>query len=929
MTSENAPVPAEELLRHRAWVRSLARSLVDDEWTVDELEQETWVAALRSPPRSAAAATTWIARVVRGRAIDLIRSRSRREVREIAAARAESTPSAADTVARAETHRLVVEAVMALEEPYRTAVLLRFFDDLPPREVARRTGVPVETARTHIRRGVERLRDRLAPERDDRMRGALLALVWETRHAPRVAAGGAAAAGGATLMAIGAKQVVVAALVVAVLAGGYYAVRGAGRDDVRPSSSGGGATGAQVPAAARARADRPRTDAPPPADAAAAAQSPAAVTRLIRVRREDGGSVEGLLAVLCDERDVAFRGRLPADGRIDAPASARERALVVAGGGLVAQRVLVPAGTGETDAVVPAGATVAGRVLVDGAAPREPMEISLWLEEAGVALALVPMAARSGDGPDVIDLFGATTRTGPGGTFTFGGIPPGARGHLAGQWGWVPAPANAETTFRAPRDDVVLRLHRLPRLTGRVVRGASREAVAEAGAVARWSDAASAGSDSTKSDLTGRFSLVLSREGVGRVVLRIVGAGGLASGEIEVAGPFTGDRDLGDIVVPDPWERTMRVALTDAAGHPVDRAVAVVAEDQAWVVPRPGADGIVVLPAAGGARTAWIAAPGFRPHAVAIESTGGSTSPVVLERAATLRLRVVGPAGPVRGAVVRVSAAPRLLEDADWTAREMLRTEVGGTPANGAERSDDAESCSYRLDDAQEVVVPWVLPGVDVRVAAADSLGEPLAAQLVRLDPGEDRTVAMRTGLVARQARFVVRDERGNPICDARVIACSSAALSDEGSPLESADTGTDGRALLGSVHAPSVAVLVEARGFATYFRRAVAVPETAADVPLVLGRGATLVVRTLGRDGAAVTCPEAWAEVDDPEFWAPPRIAWQTRPRDDGALAIEGLPPGEVTVVVVGPDGAETRTRTDSRRGTLDVTLRSSNEEK
>jgi RNA polymerase sigma-70 factor (ECF subfamily) len=58
--------------------------------------------------------------------------------------------------------RAVVDAVLALPEPCRVAVLLRFFDELPPREIAERVGAPVETVRTRIKRGIELLRTRLA-----------------------------------------------------------------------------------------------------------------------------------------------------------------------------------------------------------------------------------------------------------------------------------------------------------------------------------------------------------------------------------------------------------------------------------------------------------------------------------------------------------------------------------------------------------------------------------------------------------------------------------------------------------------------------------------------------------------------------------------------------------------------------------------------
>ena len=49
-------------------------------------------------------------------------------------------------------------AVEALPEPYREVVALRFFAELSLAEVAETTGRPVNTVKTHLRRGLERLR---------------------------------------------------------------------------------------------------------------------------------------------------------------------------------------------------------------------------------------------------------------------------------------------------------------------------------------------------------------------------------------------------------------------------------------------------------------------------------------------------------------------------------------------------------------------------------------------------------------------------------------------------------------------------------------------------------------------------------------------------------------------------------------------------
>jgi RNA polymerase sigma-70 factor (ECF subfamily) len=206
-----APAPAPEtLLVHTNWMRRLARSLVRDDAQADDVVQDAMAAALRSPPRDPVALPAWLAATVRNAARQLWRGENRRVAREAAAARPESLPGAAEVVARAEEHGLVVQAVIALDEPYRTALLLRFFDDLPPRDVAQRTGVPLETARARIRRGLEQLRGRLDRAHGGDGRAWRLALVPLTlgRAGAATAGTGAGATGshfttGAMTMASG------------------------------------------------------------------------------------------------------------------------------------------------------------------------------------------------------------------------------------------------------------------------------------------------------------------------------------------------------------------------------------------------------------------------------------------------------------------------------------------------------------------------------------------------------------------------------------------------------------------------------------------------------------------------------------------------------------------------------------------------------
>lgn len=150
-----------QLERHTAFATRLARGLVADEHAADDLVQETWLAVLRRPPRDVGAVRGYIATTLRRFAGRAKRSESRRAERERDTARGEALPSSSELAAAMEHHRRVVEALLELNEPTRASILLRYLEGLPPRDIAARSGEPVETVRTRIKRGLAALRERL------------------------------------------------------------------------------------------------------------------------------------------------------------------------------------------------------------------------------------------------------------------------------------------------------------------------------------------------------------------------------------------------------------------------------------------------------------------------------------------------------------------------------------------------------------------------------------------------------------------------------------------------------------------------------------------------------------------------------------------------------------------------------------------------
>lgn len=240
----HSTIPMQRLLQHRQWVRNLARTLVLDAARADDLEQQTWLAALERPP-AGETPKAWLGTVMRNLAGRMRRSEYRVDRREGVAARPERLPATADVVAQAEIHKQVVQAVLDLEEPYRETVLLRHYQGLPPREVAERMGVPVETVRSRVRRGLEQVRRSLDAQHGGDGHAWKLVLLPLAKLADGVGLGTGGAAAAATTASAGSagaltgallmpaqSKVTAAVLALVLLAGGAWFLLDDRTDDV-------------------------------------------------------------------------------------------------------------------------------------------------------------------------------------------------------------------------------------------------------------------------------------------------------------------------------------------------------------------------------------------------------------------------------------------------------------------------------------------------------------------------------------------------------------------------------------------------------------------------------------------------------------------------------------------------------------------------
>ncbi|MBI3817828.1 MAG: sigma-70 family RNA polymerase sigma factor [Planctomycetes bacterium] len=177
MDTQRPPLDDDDLKLQVAWVRRLAFNLLRDAHVADDVAQDTMAAALEHDLDLDASPRGWLATVTRNFVRQTLRIRARRTAREQAAARSQQLPSASDALERAESFRNAVNAVLSLEEPLRSTVLLRFFEQLPPREIARRQGVPVATVHTRLARAFDKLRILLAHDENGARRQWPLALL--------------------------------------------------------------------------------------------------------------------------------------------------------------------------------------------------------------------------------------------------------------------------------------------------------------------------------------------------------------------------------------------------------------------------------------------------------------------------------------------------------------------------------------------------------------------------------------------------------------------------------------------------------------------------------------------------------------------------------------------------------------------------------
>jgi RNA polymerase sigma-70 factor (ECF subfamily) len=150
--------------RYQDRIRGLAFRMLRNRDEADSVAQDVFLkihrAAARFEPR--ARASTWIYRIAVNACNDQLRRRKNRPARleDVAPPAAEPSP---DPLEACETARKVREAVDALPQRQRTALLLHRYDGLSHEEIAEATGWSRSAVESLIVRAYSQLRRELAP----------------------------------------------------------------------------------------------------------------------------------------------------------------------------------------------------------------------------------------------------------------------------------------------------------------------------------------------------------------------------------------------------------------------------------------------------------------------------------------------------------------------------------------------------------------------------------------------------------------------------------------------------------------------------------------------------------------------------------------------------------------------------------------------
>lgn len=781
--TDRTPIDPEALLANAAWVQRLARRLVGDAHLAEDVAQEALTAALSRPGGFATPSLLrrWLAGATRHLAWRARAREQEQRAREARAARPEATVD--DAAERLRTHRRLVDQVLALDEPYREALVLRFFDGLPPREIARRLGISPEAARQRVSRGLARLRARLDGESCGGRRawcGALVAL----------ARGGRVGGSGLLTLEVGLVGIKTMVAAAGVIGLGLWWLLGGPAPEASPPALAQLERGTVELAPAMEGGPAAVTERVP-----AGGDAPAQAICRVRIVDESGALLSDVEAywIVAGEGSTAAE---VSDGLLREPARPQGATLLARAPGRALQALTLAERVGEHELVLTPAAPFSGTVRVDGQAPPEPLRLTFRATPGRFEFLDENLREAAGEAFDQEDV---QVMTGAGGTF----VVPGERSDWFGR---VELP-NTHWFRVAPEGAVLLEfswsgallprpgrylfeLTRLPVVRGRLVwkDDASPLSDAPMDVHAQFEDGDDTPSMGLRTDEQGFFEIGLwpgssSTRGrfvdpVNRAPIKMVQVGVYPPGGLRAWFQRSGDElgpdgDLGVFEVE--RGRSVHFLAVDVAGAPIAGARAATR-----TVSEPsGVDGRVVLRGVPPDTTELLlGAPGTRVVRVPLSAGATEDDPlrVVLTPGNRLALHFVGGRGALPSSLrfVLLNSEP-LFEQSSvegGLGPAPLHRELMGEAYRGGHWGADGGHLNVEFDGQGRAELFGLVDHVQLTIQVRDRLGQIILEQSLR-GPGGGERLEHEVVLDAQPFTVTGRvvDERGAGLANAIIDA--------------------------------------------------------------------------------------------------------------------------------------------------------------
>ncbi|MCI1858146.1 MAG: RNA polymerase sigma factor SigW [Sporolactobacillus sp.] len=161
---------AELVERYKSSVYTICLRMVGDRQEAEDLSQETFIRAYNHIAQfdTGRKFSTWIFRIATNLAIDFLRRKKPSvsldaqipgtEGLALNATLSDRKMLPDEEIIRTETERWVQHEISLLPEKYRTAIVLKYIEDLSLKEIGEIMALPVGTVKTRIHRGREMLR---------------------------------------------------------------------------------------------------------------------------------------------------------------------------------------------------------------------------------------------------------------------------------------------------------------------------------------------------------------------------------------------------------------------------------------------------------------------------------------------------------------------------------------------------------------------------------------------------------------------------------------------------------------------------------------------------------------------------------------------------------------------------------------------------